>query len=140
MSCAEFLACAAHLLPAHKDEVGHAFAIDPDLDRYDAMEDSGTLFIVGAFAGEECVGYSSNIVVSHLHERRKVVCYNDIIYVADGWRTQGLGKRLILRTEGEAAARGATRMYWPSPVSSPLNRILPRMGCLQVEAIYQKEL
>ena len=66
---------------------------------------------IGAFAGEECVGYSSNLVVSHLHERHKVVCYNDIIYVANGWRTQALGRRLILRTEGEAAGLFGSLRY-----------------------------
>ena len=127
----------------HWDEVAknkHLMALAPDKERYFALEDAGQLVTLIAWAGDEIVGYSCNILSPHLHYKNLMCGYNDVIFVAKEYRNSPLGIKLIKHTEAVLKKYGAKLMLWHAKKDSALDKILPRMKCNIQEIIYSKEL
>ena len=114
--------------------------IDVDYDRYEAVEQAGMLLVLIAKENEKVVGYSVNILSTHLHHKDTLMCYNDLLFLTQSKRNGSLGIRLIQETEELAKRRGAEMMFWHSKSNTPLSRILPRMGNTLYEQVFIKEL
>jgi predicted GNAT superfamily acetyltransferase len=131
------------LLASHWDELvkrKDLFVVNGDYDRYEELEKSGKLINLLAFCDEELVGYSINILSTHLHYKDVLICYNDLLFVHPDKRNSPLGLKLIKKTEENARIAGAELMMWHAKVNSPLDKILPRLGNSLHENIYLKEL
>jgi GNAT superfamily N-acetyltransferase len=100
----------------------------PDVERYRILELGGCLISIGAFLGDELIGYSVNFVTHHMHYSDLIVCQNDILYVDKPHRKGATGIRLILETEKVAKARGAHMVGWHAKPGTALEGLLPRMG------------
>lgn len=131
------------LLEAHWEESAKnkkLMVLKPNKAAYEAMERNNTLLCLFAFAGEEIVGYSANIIVPHIHYVDLITAHNDVIFISKEYRNSTLGLRLIKATEEECAKVGAKLLLLHAKENTSLSRILPRKGYGVQDIIYSKEL
>lgn len=131
------------LVQAHYSELvklKEIFVVNGDYDKYNDLEKSGRLFTLRAFKNKMPVGYSINILETHLHYKDVLVCYNDLLFIHPEYRATPLGLKLIRETEKQAKESGAEVMLWHAKPNTPLDKILPRLGNRLHENIYLKEL
>lgn len=131
------------LFKEHWDEVAKnksLMVLKPDRERYLGLEASGNLVTLFAYHGDEIVGYSCNIVSTHLHYSDLLCGYNDVLFIREDHRNSPLGLRLIKRTELELKNRGVKLILWHAKQNSTLDKILPRLKCDVQEIIYSKVL
>lgn len=134
---------ADKLLAEHWDEVAlnkHIMVLDPDIDAYLAMRDSGFLLCVAAYDKGELVGYSINILKHHPHYKQLTVVQNDLLFVTKAYRKSGVGVRLIRETESKAKKLGVQMVLWHAKQHSTLDQLLLSKGYQVQDIIYSKEL
>lgn len=87
----------APLLPEHWREVAYYadIPLDPDTERYEAIENAGGLRCYTARNSGRLVGYAFYFVGPHLHYKGAVVAQQDVLYVERSHRG-GLGLKLIM--------------------------------------------
>jgi hypothetical protein len=95
---------------------------------------------MGAFDGDELVGYSINIVSKNLHYSDLVVCQNDILFVSGDYRKGATGLRLMRDTERAASALGAKLMLWHAKPETNLHAVLPRLKYRVQDVVYSRVL
>ena len=133
---------AAALLESHWEEVAknkRLMVLAPDWGKYLAMEEDGKIMAIGAFRDYQLVGYSVNLIDTHLHYAGLRVCCNDIIYVRPDLRPTPLGLRLMQSTRTAAKYRGAELMLWHAKDGSSLDKILRRRKAAKVQDIVFSE-
>lgn len=132
------------LFRQHYDEIARdksVMVLDPDWPAYEVMERAGIVLCLGAFVGNELVGYAVTFVYPrHPHYRGLCYAQNDVLYVADAYRTAGVGLQLIRETKREAGERGAQRVFWHAKEHTALATLLPRLGCTVQDIIYSMEV
>lgn len=114
--------------------------LNPDKERYKAIDKTGKLLGIYAYVGSELAGYSVNFVDNHLHYKDLIVCSNDVLFLDPAYRATPLGLRLMRKTEQFAKQRGARLMLWHAKENSPLDLILQRMKFNVQDIIYSREL
>lgn len=112
----------------------------PNWDRYFSLEQAGMILCLGAFLGEECIGYSINFFTNHMHYKEMFYMQNDLLFVAEEHRKTRVGLDLIRETEKQAFARGAEMMLWHAKENTSLNTLMPRLGYKVQDIIYSKVL
>ncbi|CAK0775824.1 N-acetyltransferase domain-containing protein [Gammaproteobacteria bacterium] len=120
------------------DEALRSAGINPDLDRYHALENSGELFALAAHHNDGIVGYSINIVIPHHRSSSLIVSVNDLIFVSKRHRNGGPGLALIRATEKMAKNRGAMTIMWCAKPTSPIIPILESMKYGMGDMIFSK--
>lgn len=131
------------ILEEHWDEVAKnkkLMVLNPDWAKYKLLADAGMLFCLVAYADNEIVGYSFNMLDTHLHYADLVYCNNDVLFVKKEYRSSTLGLRLIKETELEAKRRGAELMLWHAKEHTSLARIFELKKYKVQDIIYSKEL
>lgn len=139
----EFAQYAATLFDEHWQEVAlnkQVMVLKPDWQRYYAMEQQGALLALGAFDGDEMIGYSVSFVLRHLHYADLCICSNDILFVTEARRAGRLGLQLIRETEKAAKARGTRLMLWHAKQNTALATIMPKLGYGVQDIIFSKEI
>ena len=87
----EFKVVADHLFEEHYDEIARnkqVMKLKPNYDLYERLNATGWLFIYVAMQGDECIGYSINIMMHHLHYADLRIAQNDIFVCqkrTSGW-------------------------------------------------------
>lgn len=137
---AEYLPQVGALLAANWAETGFDFEFRPDVAAYQRLYDAGMCFAVGAFEGDEVLGYCTVTVVPHPHNPAVVVASNDALYVRPDHRRGLLAGRLIVTAEREARARGARRFTWHTRAGTDLAQVMQRHGYTPVDVVVMKEL
>lgn len=141
IALAELSAQAGELLKAHWREIAREkdlMVLDPDWSRYEQLEAAGLLLSLGAFDGEQMVGYSVGLVHPHPHYRGLVYYQNDVLFVSPEARHSRLGIRLIQDTEAAAEAMGARWHAWHAKKGSKLDFLLERKGYAVHDIIYAR--
>lgn len=129
------------LLEMHYQEVAKnksVMVLDPDRAKYAALERSGKLFSIAAIDGDKIVGYSVNIIDTHIHYSSLVCCLNDVLFVDPGYRRGKCGLMLIKHTEKHANKCGANMMLWHAKSGSNLDLLMPKIGYGVQDIIYSK--
>jgi len=144
-SFADLLVAGAELFTEHWDEVAqqkHLMRFAPDTDQYYALEKAGRLLVLGAYLGDELIGYSVTFVFEkHLHYQHLSYAQNDVLFISKTHRKGRLGARLIWETERRAKARGARMMLWHAKEHPPeLKELLPKLGYSVQDIIFSREL
>ena len=131
------------LFEEHYEEIAlnkKVMVLKPNWDVYYKAEELGTMFMFLAMKGDECLGYSLNFVINHLHYADLDYCQNDILFVQKEHRNSRLGLKLMKATENHAKSLGCKLMLWHCKEKTPLNEILPRLNYGVQDIVYSKEL
>lgn len=140
---------AGNLFAAHGEELepDDVPAIDPDWDRYQALETAGNLISVGVwYHGSHpdnkpvLVGYAAAIIAPSLHYRGRVVCHDDLLYLQPHYRQGDIGVQLLKTIELNARVRGASILLMRGKTDSTMEHLLPRLGFRADETVFRKEL
>jgi GNAT superfamily N-acetyltransferase len=122
------------------DETGFDFEISPDVATYSAMQANRQLIALGAFDGDDMVGYSTAMIGGHIFNPDVIVCQSDALFVRKSHRQTSIGGRLILQTEHIAKQLGAHFMLWQTRAGTPLVDSLQRRGYLPADVAFIKGL
>lgn len=143
ITVSELFAQAGELFQKHYEEIAHnrkLMQLNPDAECYQLLEERGIAFCVGAFVDDVLVGYSLNLVTSHLHYSDLLVGQNDALFVDPEHRRSRIGLELIDESERIAKSRGAKMMLWHAKDKTTLNSLLPKIGYSLHQILYAKEL
>lgn len=143
LTAQQFFNEAVELLIAHREELATDKALmklKPDFDKYYALDGTGELMVIGAYRGNEMVGYSVNIITNNLHYADLMMCQNDVLFLAMGERKGATGLRLIRKTEQLAKLEGAQIMLWHAKPGTNLDQLMPRMGGTVQDVIWKVNL
>lgn len=97
--------------------------MDPDWDRYYALEDADRLVIYVVELDGEIVGYCMCCLIELGYNVEQAQLVNDMIYVKPSVRSMGVGN-LLMRAAEETAAENRADMVWQAPAHSRLDRIM----------------
>lgn len=137
---ADYIDAFMPMLAENWAETGFDFDLVPDVGRIDALQAMGILFVLGAFADDTLVGYSSAMVAGHTYNPAIIMCNSDALFVRKPWRPSSIGARLVLATEQLAAERGATRMLWHTRAGTPFAATLERRGYQPADIVVMKRI
>ena len=128
----------------HYDEIAlnkRVMIYAPDIGKYKAMEAHGSLLTLGVFDEDnQLVGYSVNIIYTHLHYKDMLVAHNDMIFISQDNRLGTLGLKLIKATTAACRERGAHLMLWHAKQNSKLADLFPKLGCGVQDIIFSEVL
>ena len=119
--------------------------LDPDWQRYMQMEAQGMLHMMTVRDEGILVGYFVNIVLTHLHYRKSLTAFSDILYLLPDYRTSGkglssTGYRLLRATEKMLKGLGVQKSYLMTKNYIPLNMLTKRLKYRLSEKVYTKLL
>lgn len=137
------IADAWQILEQHREELAtdkSLMVLKPDLPVYIQLEDNDALLSIGAFDGDEIVGYSVNIISRNLHYADVVMCQNDVLFLKPDYRTGPNGLRLIRETERLAKGRGCHMILWHAKSDTQFMAILRKLGYRVQDVIYSRGL
>lgn len=103
-------------------------AVVPDIDAYQRAEAAGVLHFVGAYRGNDLVGYVVVAVNTSPHYQGKRVAVTESIFVASAHRRTGAGMKLLRAAEETAREAGAVALVVSAPIGGRLAQVLPRSG------------
>lgn len=132
------------LIGQHWQEIArhkHLMVLKPDVERYAALEEAGSLLVLVAVVEDKIVGYSVSFVYPHIHYRDMMFCQNDVLYVHPEHRGGSVGGKLIRETERMAKERGAKMLSWHAKPDSALEAMLDRSTVYHMhETVFMREL
>lgn len=121
-------------IAVNKDKI----ALNPDYEKYVALEDAGILKIYTVRDNGQLVGYFLVMVTPHLHYRDHIFAMNDIIYVDPTYRGSTIAYRLIKFAEQQLKADGVSVLMINMKVHAPFDRLLEGLGFSNTERVYTK--
>lgn len=131
VSCDEWLSTMQGLALDHWREIDArrpraAAGLDINEDHYRTLDRAGALLLLGAFSGDQPIGYASAFLTPH-HHYAFTVAWSDALYLAREFRLGRTGLDLIHAVESTAKQRGAHYVVWSPKISSALHRIMCAM-------------
>jgi len=133
------------LLAEHYEEIAadkHAIPLDPDKERYFALERMGqfVVFTARADADSKLVGYAAFFVLQHIHYKSTKVASNDVLFVSKPWRNSRAGLVLIRESENYLRVIGVKKLVWHVKVDHDWSNILVHGGYSHFEHTLAKLL
>jgi GNAT superfamily N-acetyltransferase len=132
------------LIQMHYDEIAlhkEVIPLDPDWDRYAAIDSTGNLLIVTARTNEqELIGYAVFFITPHIHYKSTIVAHNDILYLHPEYRRGRTGIRLLKDSETACRHLGVDKILWHIKFAKDFRHILYRFGYCDEDAIVGKIL
>lgn len=114
--------------------------LDPDWDRYAAMEHAGGFHVFTARLGDKLIGYSAFFLNTHLHYKSLMVAQNDVFYIVENHRCGTAAMRLIRYSEDRLRELGAQKVIYHAKLANNFAPILLRMGYADEEVMCGKML
>lgn len=121
-------------------ETGFKFEFDPSLEAAERMQEKGIMFALGAFDGDQMIGYSTAMIAPHWFNPSQVWCMSDALFVKRDYRGGLTSGKLILATEAEAKKRGATAMLWHTRAGTSLSEAFEARGYYPADYVMMKGL
>jgi GNAT superfamily N-acetyltransferase len=134
---------AMPLIEQHWREVAYyPDLMRPDIDTalYEALEEKGALYVLGARDGGEPVGYFVAFIARHPHHRRLKHAVDDVYFLRPSHRDPINGVRLLKRAEEDLREQGCQLMALRSSHRRDLGPLLRRLGYAPFETAYIKRL
>lgn len=129
----------AAVLPGHYRELAlnqDKVPLDPDWQKYFAIErEGGLLFVAGREHGE-LVAYFIGFVRTHIHYKTTLGLMMDIFYVLPEHRGDGTGFKLFRFVEEQARARGVKSMVVGSKLHKDASWLFERLGYTPIETFF----
>ena len=116
------------LLRMNWAETGFGFDFAPDVARIDQLQKLGAMFVLGAFDGDEVVGYCSAMVWPHHFNPAIICCNSDALFIREDHRCTSLAFRLVKETERIAKERGAVLQLWHTRAGTKFSNMLAKRG------------
>lgn len=112
---------------------------NPQRDTYAMLEKAGVLHTLGAFNGDELVGFISVLfnVTPHYGKR---IAVSESYFVSTKHRAGGIGVKLLKSAEQLAVEYGAVGLFISAPVNGTLEKIMPRLSYVQTNSVFFKGL
>lgn len=128
------------LLFEHWEEIAHYpdIKLDPDVKKYTALQESGSLRVFTARVEGKLVGYSVYIVGHNIHYRESLQAKQDVIFIHKDHR--GLGFKFIKFCDDQLREEGVQAVYHHVKAQHNWGRMLLRQGYELVDLIYAKRL
>lgn len=143
LTAQQFFDQAVELLVEHREELATDKALmvlKPDFEKYYALDHTGELLVIGAYRGDNLIGYSVNIITNNLHYADLIMCQNDVLFLTASERKGAAGLRLIRKTQALAKLEGAQIMLWHAKPETNLDQLMPRMGGTVQDVIWKVNL
>lgn len=102
--------------------------LDPDWDRYLAMQEANVLDSFSAREEGKLIGYAVFFVTRHLHYKSNIIAKNDVLFLLREHRQGSTGLRLIRACEKRMKERGVSKILWHVKFGTNLGEILEIMG------------
>lgn len=126
-------------MEANWHETGFDFRLNPSEQMYRSAVDTGLMFVLAAFDGDNIVGYCTMVVHPHMHNPDVIVAANDALFVKREYRGM-TGARLIRMAERESARRGASRVLWHTRTGTRLHDTFVKRGYKPIDTVVMKEI
>lgn len=137
---AEHFDAALPLMEANWRETGCGFDFKPSRELFVQGQAMGMVYAMGAFIGDELVGYASAIVAPHPFNPEVTCASNNVLYVVPQYRSGVLPGRLMLGMERAAQARGARFVFWHTRAGTPVAEMMAEHGYENGDLVMMKEL
>lgn len=137
---ADYIDKTSELMQANWDETGFDFPLNLNKEMYVRFEQMGILVVIGAFDGDEVVGYSIASVLPHPYNPEIACCNSDCLFLRKDYRHTNAGARLVLETERVAKQRGAHRMLWHARGDTEFVDVLLKRNYEVADVILMKRL
>ncbi|MEQ0776171.1 GNAT family N-acetyltransferase [Paraburkholderia tropica] len=124
--------CAEYAAESGITELGQA---NVDVPMYRAMEAAGLGWCIGAWRGDELIGFGVVTLTKLPHFSKLAGCLISYFVAAAG-RDGSAGTRIREEAEHIAKARGAVGLMISAPCESRLDVILPRVGYRATNRLY----
>lgn len=128
------------LFTANWKETGFDFPLKLDKERYKQFEALNILVIVGAFDGDEVVGYSLASVLPHPFNPEIVFCNSDVMFLMPKYRNTTAGARLMAETKRAAKERGAKKLFWHARGNTAFAEMLRNRGHHLADEVFMEDL
>ena len=109
-------------------------------DLFFLLEETKKLLTIGAFIDNKLIGYSVNIITPDTHDKTKIFCNNDALYVSKEYRKGNIGIKLIKKTETIASTMGLYGVLWHAKPNSSLDKLLEKLNYSIKDFLYMKEV
>lgn len=106
-----------------------------ELDTYLKMESVGFLHSLGAYRGDDLIGFML-LLVSVLPHYGIPVATSESYFVAREYRSTGAGLRLLREAEKLAASLGAVGILVGAPIDGKLNAVLSKTEYMPTNTVY----
>lgn len=132
------------LLQQHWEEVElhrEGRPLEPDWDKYEAMDAAGKLATITVRKAGELVGYAVFFIDHHIHYKSTRMAVNDVVFLRKDCRGI-VGAKLLMTAEALLQARfpGRLHIIWHIKPHIDWSPILERLGYRQEEIIMGKLL
>lgn len=126
----------------HHNEIeeDHKYPLDPDWQRYIAMEANGSLLVVTARCEGYLLGYYFAIIAPSLHHKQLRVAYSDMFYIRSEFRLGWTGYKLIRETEKLLKKLKVHKSYLVTKPHYPITILVKRLKYVLTECLYAKHL
>lgn len=132
------------LLPAHYAELAKfkdIAPLEPAYSDYQSASACDSLLVLLAWDGPTLVGYAVTFRTQSAHYAGLRVAKNDVIYVQPEYRKGLTGYRLIKLTRERAKARWDTQLLiWHTKPDTPMDTLMPRLGCEKLDHLWAERL
>lgn len=132
---------ALPLLVEHWQEISHNkdIPLDPDLDAYLRVAESGSLRVFTVRRGGALIGYAVFIVRRNLHYKTSLQAVQDVLFIRKSERG-GTGIRFIKFCDNMLRSEGVQVVYQHVKAAHNFGPLLVRLGYECVEEIYSHRL
>ncbi len=123
---------------------GNAFSdvlqLNPDHERYRAMEKAGMLHILTARVDGTLAGYLSVLIAPHRLDRNALIASDDVFYVSPKFRRLHIGRKMLTEAIRFLEGRGVTALLFREHAGRAEPGYLARYGFRPIEMVYAKLL
>jgi len=112
---------------------------DYQRDMYRLMDSQGIMQLIGAYVGDNLVGFC-NLLVTRLPHYGRLVGTMESMFVSKDWRKSGAGIGLVREAERVSAKAGAVAVLMTAPAGGSMERLMPMVGYRHTNTVYFKAL
>ena len=131
------------LIDSNWEEAGlynEKLKLNPDYEKVQSFANTENLFIITVRDQGKIVGYTVNLIDSHLHHKDSIFSVVDIIYLKPEYRNSSISTELLIETEAEAFSRNADVMIIGVKTYLPYDALCLSLNFENTERIYTKYL
>ena len=129
------------ILQKHYEEVAmyqDKIPLDPDYEKYFALEEMGILHTVTVRDGGKLIGYFLSMVTPNLHYSTTTYAVNDVLYLDEDYRELGVGQKMFAFAEEKLRENGANVITIHMKRALPFDSLCVGMGYDYAERLYTK--